>query len=461
MEIGNVTSPRLSHRVVALCYRILGSQADALLSRFGGGALWALAGAIGSQALVLVGNFILARILGVGSYGAFGMLQSTVNLFSAVALLGLSTTASKYVAQYRNANPAMAGRVIGLSSIAAIAAGAITASLLVVFAPEVCNKALNAPNLVPEVRLCALASLLVIVNGHQAGALGGFEAFRSLTFASIARGVVFVPIVCGGAYLAGLRGAVLSLATVAAASFIIFSRALRKQCAASGVRVSYRFTRADLSLLWKFSLPAAIASFMFAPAAWWTQAALLADRGMAEAGVFNAAFQWRNALLFVTGAVSVVGLPMLSNAAAGRDLLRYKRLLWLDFLATSTPAVILALPLAIAAPLVLRIYGPGFSSGVVALRLICVFAVLSALNEAVGHVLWSLGYVRVALGVAALRGLVLLFAAHGWLRLGAAGLALAYVAVTVVQTAVQVPLLVWLLDWRRPTWDACKLGPAA
>jgi hypothetical protein len=75
--------------------------------------------------------------------------------------------------------------------------------------------------------------------------------------------------------------------------------------------------------------------------------------------------------------------------------------------------------------------------------------------------MWSLGHVRLALGVAALRGLVLLATAHAWVSLGASGLALAYVAVSVVETAVQVPLLVWLLDRRRPTWDACRLGPVS
>jgi len=433
---------------------VLGGESDTLAARFGRGAMWALVGAIGSQLLIMAGNFILARVLGVRSYGAFGILQSTINLFSAVALLGLSTTASKYVAQYRRLKPASAGRVIGLSSVAAVVAGGVTAALLVVYARQVCANLLNAPELVPEVRLCALATFLVIVNGHQIGALSGFEAFRSTTFASIGRGFLFVPIVCGAASVAGLRGAILALAVIAALSLLVFSLMLRSHSAANGVRISYRFTRADVSLLWSFSLPAAICSFVFTPAAWWTQAALAANSGMAEAGVFNAAFQWRNAVMFVTNAVSVVGLPILANAAADRDLLRYKRLLWLDFLATSAPAVVLAGPLALAAPLILHLYGRGFSSGVGTLRLVCGFATLAALNTAIGHAIWSLGYVRCAVSVSVIRGLVLVSVAYLCRHLGALGLALAYVAVSITETVILMPVLLWLLDERRSTWNS-------
>src|SRR5882762_4200255 len=94
--------------------------------------------------------------------------------------------------------------------------------------------------------------------------------------------------------------------------------------------------------------------------------------------------------MFFSNAISNIGLPMLSNLRAERDPAKYKRCLAINLLLTSAPAITIAIPVAICAPLIMRLYGPAFEHGASALALISLAAALSASTLPIGHVIWSL-----------------------------------------------------------------------
>ncbi len=139
---------------------------------------------------------------------------------------------------------------------------------------------------------------------------------------------------------------------------------------------------------------------------------------------------------------------MLSNLRAERDPAKYKNCLATNFLLTSAPAIAIAVPVAICARFIVRLYGPAFEHGATALALISLAAVLSAINIPVGHAIWSLDATMSAVLLALLRGGVLVAAAYALARGGATGLAGAYVIMGVIQTVATVPFMIWLLRRR-------------
>ena len=48
---------------------------------------------------------MVARILGKGAFGQFALILSTAIAITSVAGLGLGVTATKYVSEYRTADP--------------------------------------------------------------------------------------------------------------------------------------------------------------------------------------------------------------------------------------------------------------------------------------------------------------------------------------------------------------------
>jgi len=171
-------------------------------------------------------------------------------------------------------------------------------------------------------------------------------------------------------------------------------------------------------------------------------------------GIFNAAVQWQALVMFFTNAVANLGLPTLSAALPERSIERYKRMLKVNFLLTTALAVTIAVPVGLAAPWIMSLYGRGFGSGASTLRLVCLATVISAANISVGHAIWSLGAALPGMLLALVRAVALVVAAVLLTAHGAAGLAGAYVIMGVVQTALQAPFLYSLMRKQAAAWAA-------
>src|SRR5262249_23165607 len=83
------------------------------------GALWSLVGAVLARGSVLLASLLLARMLGKGQFGEFGMIQSTVGMFGVFAGFGMGVTLTKHIAEWRAKDPARIGRVMKLANLLA------------------------------------------------------------------------------------------------------------------------------------------------------------------------------------------------------------------------------------------------------------------------------------------------------------------------------------------------------
>jgi len=257
-----------------------------------------------------------------------------------------------------------------------------------------------------------------------------------------------------GAALGGVTGALLGHVAAGAVSALYYQIAVRREGASRSIAISYRFGLEDLRILWRFTFPVLVTNLCFAPAAWWSNVLLANKSGYSEAGVFNAVLHWQLFIMFFSNAISNIGLPMLSNLRTERDPAKYKKCLAMNLVLTSAPAITIAIPVAISAPFIMRLYGPAFEHGATALALISLAAVLSAITLPIGHVIWSLDATMSAVLLALLRSGALVISTYALAQAGASGLAGAYVIMGVVQTAATVPFMAWILR-RRLTPAAC------
>jgi O-antigen/teichoic acid export membrane protein len=362
-------------------------------------------------------------------------------------------TASRYVAEHRNTDPQRAGTIIGLSWATSIVIGAATALLFLLLAPWLSLEILHASGLSRALSLAGAVMFFAAVNGSQVGTLSGLEAFHKVAFGNLVRGTGMILFVTIGAALGGMTGALIGHVAAGAMTALFYQIAVRRECATRGIAISYTFGREDLRILWRFTFPVVLTNLCFAPAAWWCNVLLANRRGYSEVGVFNATLHWQLLIMFFSNAISNIGLPMLSNLRAERDPAKYKKCLAMNLFLTSAPAIAIAVPVAICAPFIMRLYGPAFEHGATALALISLAAVLSAVTLPIGHVIWSLDATISAVLLALLRSGTLVVASYALAEGGARGVAGAYVIMGIVHMAVIVPFTFWIL--RR------KLAPAA
>jgi O-antigen/teichoic acid export membrane protein len=290
-------------------------ESPSVTSRFARGATWSLVGLASAQGLAVIASILTARLLGKVEFGEFGMVTGTVGAFGIVAGLGLGLTATKHVAQYRATNPARAGRILGLSTQVAAVSGAVVSLALFLLAPWLAARTLNAPHLSEELRVGCILLFLNAIDGMQTGALAGLEAFKATAQVSIVRGLLTFPLLISGVWFFGLLGAVTATVLLGALGWGLNQRALRRESARAGIVIDYHIARDDLPVLWGFSLPAFLSAAMVTPVTW-LASAIVANRpgGYGELGLFNAATQWRMALMFLPSVLIRVALPLMASS---------------------------------------------------------------------------------------------------------------------------------------------------
>lgn len=288
--------------------------AGSLRGRFARGAFWSVAATAVSQGLGLLSYVVVARVLTQAGFGELGIVQSTVGMFGVFAGMGLGLTATKHVAEHRETDPVRAGSIIGLALRAAALTAGVCAVAFGLAAPFLAARTLDAPHLVPELRIGCVLLFLQAIDGVQAGALAGFEAFSAIARTNLFRGIANFTLVTAGVILWGLRGALCGLAGAAAVGLLVNHLALKSQMRWSGVVVRRGSLRCELPVLWKFAFPAFLSGAMVSPANWIARAFLVnVPGGYLQIAVFTAAERFQHVANTASRTMGAALLPMLAS----------------------------------------------------------------------------------------------------------------------------------------------------
>lgn len=367
-------------------------EASPLGYRLAKGAFWSIAGGLISRVLGLASSILVARMLGKEGFGQLAIVYSTLGMFGPLAGFQLGLTSTKFVAEFRETDPAKAGRIMALSGVVAWSTGAISALILILVAPWMALHTLAAPHLGGLLQISAVVILFGALSGAQIGALAGFEAFQTIAWLTLLSGVASFALMVGGVYWGGLRGAVCSLVVSAALTWILNHWALRREAARAGVPLILSGTIREWRVLWRFSLPSVLASMAHGPTSWVCNALLVNQvNGYAEMGIYSAANQWRTAILLLPSIIGPMLLPILSNLRGKKDHGRYNKALWYNVLLSVALAMAIAIPLAVFSRRIMSAYGEGFREGGWVLVLMLIVGVAMAANSIVGQGIASAG----------------------------------------------------------------------
>lgn len=327
------------------------------------GSLWSLAGSLVSRILALGAALLVARMLGKASYGELGILQSTIGMFGTVAGFGMGTTAVKFVAEFRNTDPVKAGKIITLSSIVSWSMGITLGAALFLLAPWLAQSSLAAPELTPYIQLSALLLLLNAVSGAQTGVLSGFEAFRKIAWVNGLTGLLNFPLVVGGAMFFGLAGVIWGMIIAQAIGCLANVLLWRREAARLQIPiVPWSSAISELSVLWRFAVPATLGSLLITPVDWACTAMLVRQPdGFEQVGALTAANQWFGALLWLPYVMAQSVMPVLSERIGVNDAARSTKLLGISIKISAAVTLPFALIGSLLSRHIMGAYGEDFA----------------------------------------------------------------------------------------------------
>ncbi len=360
--------------------------------RFAKGTFWVLSGALCTRFLSMISAIIVVRLLGKVHYGEFGMVDSTAAMFIVFAGFGLGMTGVKYVAEFRDKEPAKAGRIICISTVAACVTGGVMSISLIIFAPWLAEHTLSAPHLVSVLRIGAGIIFFEALIGAQGGVLSGLEAFRTIAQRNFILAPVTFLLMISGVYYGGMKGAVWALFLSSGIKWLLNHLAVNNEIRKYKIPLSYKNCGREVKILWNFSLPTVLGGIVVGPVNWYCYTMLVSQpTGYGEMGVYNAANQWFNATMFLPGLLAQIVLPILSERYGQNDHEQSKKILSLSMKVNSsivTPIIIIG---CLLSPYIMLIYGKGFENGWPTLFFALLTAGIIAVLTPIGQVIAASG----------------------------------------------------------------------
>jgi O-antigen/teichoic acid export membrane protein len=165
---------------------------------------------------------------------------------------------------------------------------------------------------------------------------------------------------------------------------------------------------------------------MVSPALWICNAMLVNQPGgYGEMGVFNAANQWKAAILFLPAVVEGFILPICSSLRGEGNWKGYKKVLLYNVYFNAAVTFAVAIVISLCAPFIMRGYGRGFESGRLVLVVLCFAAALNATLSVSGLLIASEDRMWAGLTLNFIWAIALIGGTRLWVGMGAFGLALA------------------------------------
>jgi O-antigen/teichoic acid export membrane protein len=340
----------------------------------------------------------------------------------------MSVTATKFLAQYRETDKLRAGSMMALCWVVTLTVGILSTSLIFILSPWLSGTLLRASQLTPYLRWGSFLILFGALTGAQRGMLIGLEKFKTLAFLTIFFGFLNFPLMLYLAWRFGLAGAVATLLLVEGFHWLANSYYLRRAFSSFQIHVNFGGGWMERRVLWTFSLPHVMATLLNMPVEWICNTLLVRQPGgLAQMGVFSAAYRWRQFILFLPGAVSSVSAAIHAERLEHKDYRSVRKVLRTSFFLVTGVALGASLLIGGVSPFILRQYGPGFvEEGVSVMLFVLGASTLLAMTVPFSNLVTSAGKVWQIFGGGILKGLTLIGITYSLIHLGAFGLSVAH-----------------------------------
>lgn len=350
---------------------------NALHARYMNGAVWSVLSAVASSGINLLAMMVLARILGKVSYGQLAVIQSTLAMAGVFAGIGLSSTATRYVAELRHVDPARLGNLLYLlERITAYVAAALTL-LIALCSSHLATEVLGKGSIGHLLAFAVISVFFVSLDSLYKGILLGLEETKAFAIASSIGSLLTAPALVFGGIAYGLVGVACGISMGALLQFAISRHFTRKRLQAHLVTIRKNAHAAEWQALKDFALPSFLAGLLY-PLVYWISNVLLVrtPHGFAEMALLGIAMQWYNAIMFLPNYAGRIVLPILTSIHVEKKTTDIVAVIKFGVIANLLVTIPVSLGVALLSKMIMATYGTGFIDGWPVLALAALVAVI-------------------------------------------------------------------------------------
>ena len=320
------------------------------------------------------------------------IIKSNTNLFVSFASLGLSLTATKYIAQYRINDKIKTAKIIGLVNTITIIA-VFLSTLILFFSSDIfADYILNIPHLSFEIKLSSLIVVFTTLTSLQVGIISGFQNFKEIARNTIKSGILGFFFQLLLTYFCGLGGAiiglVLSLFFFWITNFISIKKIINKQYP------NYIFSKyifEEFNLLIRFSLPTFLIAIFMELSRWFSYRQMTNFKdGFREMAIFDVSYQWLVAISFIPAIISQVSLPLLSKTIDDKEV--YSEIFFKNFKINLLISILICFFFCFFSANILSLYGNEYMRSTDVFIYLVICSTIAAINSSIWQITTSSGH---------------------------------------------------------------------
>lgn len=335
---------------------------NTIIKKLGNNFLFNFLGTVFNQGSTFIFSIVVANIIGKKAFGEYAMTIGTLSVVALLTQLACGITNTKYVAEFRTSNKPKAGRILALTLTLTILTGFFSSTMFLLASKYIAVNLVNNPNISRTLRLGSFYVLFASLIMYLLGALAGLGSYKRVARAGIISGTVYLCLGIPMSCIYGLNGAVFGVFLSAAIQTVVLLVEFLVECNKQGIKLSFLEMKAEIGIIPSFMLPAAVSSYVAAPAAWSANAFLARQSGgYEELALYSAANSIRLLVLFVPNIVNTVSMSVLNNSKnEGHE---YKYTYLINILIMVLVSIVVALPVTVFGKTVLGFFGNKFITG--------------------------------------------------------------------------------------------------
>jgi len=348
-------------------------------------SIWSISGSVVAQASSLVVTIISARLLGKTGFGELGLINSTILFLCLVVNFGLALTSFKYIAEHFNKDKVKTGKFIGFIYSFSLISSLLFFVLYVIILFKIPVILADAPQLSLQMQICGVVVVLYSLINSQTSILMGFEAFTQIAKINIIRGIILLAFSTICIYFWNLNGAIIGLIIEGIIAILVNHLFTQKFAKENSIKIQWNLTKEYKPLIVNFSLPAFLSS-LIVPFTIWIGNTMLTNSpdGFSELGQFNAAFQWRNLVLFIPLTLGNATLPIITSETADRKIESANKVVKVAMVICGLSSLFVALILILGGNFFMSVFGKDFGSDPNTFILLILSSIIAATISPVG-----------------------------------------------------------------------------
>lgn len=365
-------------------------EKEDLLSRIVKAIGFGAGGAIISKALLMIFNIIIARILTEQDYGAYSLINNTVQTFIVFAGAGIGITLTRYVALYRDKDKGIAGIIIGTLLSINVLISLFVALIVFIFSEKIAILLNSDINITSLLKITSATIFFTSVVSILQGTLQGFEEYKKIAIIQVLSNILNLIIGLVLTNLFGIMGSVISLLILQIIMFIIMQVKLSQVLKNNKIRLKYKIVKEIKEAVIKVTIPSFLATIFVIPLMWFTNFFFSSKIGLEEFGAFSVCVQWFNIINYIPQQFGQLK-PIYTQLYDSGDFDKLKKYLNKIIIVAVLFSIICALVFILVRDIILSSYGDFYTHFGLSFSIMMIATIMFSIQSQYGSAFQAIG----------------------------------------------------------------------